>query len=136
MQRLGACLRLAAYVLLAEVCGAATTAGARDIAAEPATREVQLAQLPPEAAQTLALIKRGGPFPYVHKDGAIFGNFEGRLPARPRGYYHEYTVPTPNRADRGPRRIVAGEGNNLSATTSDEFYYSGDHYRTFQRIRE
>jgi guanyl-specific ribonuclease Sa len=69
---------------------------------------VALAELPPEAQQTLRLIKQGGPFPYPHKDGSVFGNFEKRLPLQPRGYYREYTVPTPGRRDRGPRRIVAG----------------------------
>lgn len=84
------------------------------------------AALPPEARQTLALIERGGPFPYG-RDGVVFQNREGLLPARPRGYYREYTVPTPGRRDRGPRRIVAGQPG--------EYYYSEDHYRSFRRIR-
>lgn len=88
---------------------------------------ISVADLPPEARQTLAQISRGGPFPYA-KDGSTFGNFERRLPFRPRGYYREYTVKTPGSHDRGARRIVAGENG--------ERYYSGDHYRTFQRIRE
>ena len=94
--------------------------------APPALPEVPVAQLPKEAGETLALVKRGGPFPYK-KDGATFGNFEQRLPARPRGYYREYTVPTPGARDRGARRIVAGGG---------EYYYTDDHYRSFRRIRE
>ena len=85
-----------------------------------------VAALPKEARETLALIKRGGPFPYK-QDGATFGNFEKRLPMRARGYYHEYTVPTPGARDRGARRIVAGGG---------EYYYTDDHYRSFRRIRE
>ena len=89
------------------------------------------AELPPEARQTLALIKQGGPFPYA-KDGTVFGNFERRLPPRPRGYYHEYTVKTPGSRDRGPRRIVSG--GDPSAV--GEFYYTEDHYRTFRRIKE
>jgi ribonuclease T1 len=88
--------------------------------------EVPVAQLPKEARETLALVKRGGPFPYK-KDGATFGNFEKRLPIRARGYYREYTVPTPGARDRGARRIVAGGG---------EYYYTDDHYRSFRRIRE
>ncbi len=88
---------------------------------------VPLAQLPPEAARTLALIRQGGPFPYA-KDGTTFHNREGLLPERPRGYYREYTVPTPGSRDRGARRIVAGQGH--------EYYYTHDHYRSFQRIRE
>jgi ribonuclease T1 len=93
----------------------------------PAVDRVFAANLPPEAQQTLALIKAGGPFPYA-RDGIVFGNYERLLPPRPRGYYREYTVPTPGRRDRGPRRIVAGEQR--------EYYYSDDHYRSFRRIRE
>ncbi|MGA7478869.1 MAG: ribonuclease domain-containing protein [Azonexus sp.] len=85
------------------------------------------ADLPREARQTLTLIKDGGPFPYA-RDGIEFGNYEKRLPLRQRGYYHEYTVKTPGRRDRGPRRIVAGR--------DDEYYYTDDHYRSFRRIRE
>ena len=61
-------------------------------------------ELPREARQTLALIKEGGPFPYS-RDGIVFGNFEKRLPIQVRGYYREYTVPTPGLRNRGPRRI-------------------------------
>ncbi len=96
-----------------------------DYAAEPPSIHVK--QLPPEARATLALIKRGGPFPYA-KDGTVFQNREGRLPAQPRGYYREYTVPTPGARDRGARRIVAGRGG--------DYWYTADHYRSFKRIRE
>ena len=91
------------------------------------TNEVSLEQLPVEARQTLALIKAGGPFPYA-KDGSVFGNREGLLPQRHRGYYREYTVKTPGAKDRGARRIVAG--------VPGEYYYTNDHYRTFKRIIE
>jgi ribonuclease T1 len=75
----------------------------------------------------LALIKDGGPFPHA-RDGIVFGNYEKLLPPRPRGYYREYTVRSPWRRDRGPRRIVAGRDG--------AFYYTDDHYRSFRRIRE
>jgi ribonuclease T1 len=97
--------------------------------------EVPLAELPREAHAALARIKQGGPFPY-QRDGAIFGNFERRLPIQHRGYYREYTVPTPGIRDRGARRIVAGAGPHGDVRTSGEYYYSADHYRTFQRIKE
>jgi ribonuclease T1 len=97
--------------------------------------DVHVRDLPPEARQTLALIRAGGPFPY-RKDGSTFGNFEKRLPEKPRGYYREYTVPTPGSDDRGARRIVAGEGPGRDVRTSGEYFYTGDHYRTFRRIRE
>ncbi|MBI1942843.1 MAG: hypothetical protein HYS35_04185 [Betaproteobacteria bacterium] len=83
--------------------------------------------LPPEARATIALIRKGGPFPY-QKDGAAFGNRERILPRRERGWYREYTVPTPGARDRGARRIVAGRDGTL--------YYTEDHYRSFKRIRE
>jgi ribonuclease T1 len=89
--------------------------------------EMSVADLPPEARQTLALIRAGGPFPHA-RDGAPFGNRERRLPERAAGYYREFTVPTPGARDRGARRIVAGRGG--------EVYYTHDHYRTFRRIRE
>ncbi len=92
-----------------------------------AVDRVFAANLPSEARQTLALIKAGGPFPY-ERDDIVFGNFEKRLPLHQRGYYREYTVKTPGRRDRGPRRIVAGQ--------NDEFYYTDDHYRSFRRIVE
>lgn len=41
--------------------------------------------LPREAHDTLKLIARGGPFPH-RQDGTIFGNREGHLPNKPRGY--------------------------------------------------
>jgi guanyl-specific ribonuclease Sa len=83
--------------------------------------------LPPEARETLRLIARGGPFPY-ERDGVVFGNFEKRLPQRPRGYYREYTVPTPRVAHRGARRIVTG------GDPPSEFFYTDDHYESFRRI--
>ena len=88
-------------------------------------QEVSLKSLPEEAKQTVALIGSNGPFPY-QRDGAVFGNREGLLPKRERGYYREYTVKTPGAHDRGARRIVAGRGGEL--------YYSDDHYRSFRRI--
>lgn len=89
--------------------------------------EIAAAQLPKEARATLALIRKGGPFPYA-RDGAIFGNREKILPGQRRGYYREYTVKTPGVRSRGARRIVAGKGG--------EFYYTADHYNHFMRIRE
>ena len=87
---------------------------------------VQLADLPPEAAETMALIDAGGPFPYP-QDGSSFENRESILPRRPKGYYHEYTVPTPGTSDRGARRFVTGSGG--------EVYYTDDHYQSFRTVR-
>ena len=90
-----------------------------------------LDSLPAEAAKTVDLIKAGGPFPYPRNDGVVFGNYEGRLPKHERGYYHEYTVPTPRAKTRGARRVVTG-GKPLTAPP--EFFYTGNHYETFCRI--
>lgn len=87
---------------------------------------VVLADLPPEATETVRLIDAGGPFPYPGKDGSTFGNFEGILPDRQRGYYAEYTVETPGLNHRGARRIIAGDGGEL--------YWTEDHYESFERI--
>ena len=89
--------------------------------------EIPLDKLPPEARQTVALVKAGGPFPH-ERDGSVFHNREGLLPKRSRDYYREYTVKTPGAKDRGARRIVAGR--------SGELYYTEDHYRSFRRIIE
>lgn len=78
---------------------------------------------------TLLLIKKGGPFPYPHKDGTTFLNREGRLPAKPRGYYREYTVPDPRYRDRGPKRIVTGGHPPVV------YYYTADHYQTFKELK-
>ena len=90
----------------------------------PVVRTVAFSALPIEARQTVALIQGGGPFPYS-RDGAVFRNAEGLLPKEPTGYYHEYTVLTPGESDRGARRIITGGG---------EFYYTADHYESFERV--
>ncbi len=83
--------------------------------------------LPPEAIATLRLIEAGGPFPY-RKDGSIFHNRERLLPDKPRGYYREYTVPTPGARNRGARRLVTG------GDPPEVIYYTEDHYRSFRRV--
>ena len=132
MARLATAFRLALFLALAWGCGFSVQA--REPSPGSAIAAIALAELPAEARHTLELIQRGGPFPFPHKDGSTFGNFEKRLPVAARGYYREYTVPTPGRTDRGARRIVAGGGDR--AATSGEYYYTGDHYRTFRRIRQ
>ncbi|MGN7202217.1 ribonuclease domain-containing protein [Arthrobacter sp. SAFR-044] len=97
-------------------------------AANPSSlAEIRESALPVEGRRVLALIREGGPFQYG-QDDQVFGNFERVLPVRDRGYYREYTVPTPGELDRGARRIVAGNGG--------EKYYTGDHYGTFKYIVE
>lgn len=95
-----------------------------------ASDSVALAELPSEVQQTERLIRAGGPFPYA-KDGATFGNRERQLPRRERGYYREYTVPTPGAKSRGGRRIVCG---GVPVRQPEVCYYSDDHYASFRRI--
>ena len=83
-------------------------------------RRCAVAALPAEAQSVQVAIRRGGPFAYP-KDGIVFANRERLLPAQPRGFYREYTVPTPGARDRGARRIVCGgpraDGAAWPATT-------------------
>lgn len=106
-----------------------TGAGARSPAAADTSMTVSVAELPRQGAETYRLIQQGGPFPY-EKDGTVFGNRERLLPAQKRGYYREYTVPTPGARNRGARRIVCGG----APTTPDTCYYTADHYASFRRI--
>lgn len=101
----------------------APAGAAKAVIGEP----IAAAELPKEARDTIALIHKGGPYPYA-KDHAIFGNREGKLPKQKRGYYREYTVKTPGERTRGARRIVAGKGGEL--------YYSPDHYNSFRRVQD
>lgn len=107
-------------LLLACVCGFAQA------------QEISRDSLPSEGRETLVLILQGGPFPHK-RDGIVFGNFEKRLPLKPRGYYREYTVATPGVKHRGARRIVCG---GQPPTRPEACYYSADHYRSFRRIAE
>lgn len=117
-------LRRVLWIVLFACVGCAAVSDARE---PPAMHEVQVAELPIEARRTLELIKKGGPYPYK-KDGTTFGNRERLLPQRDRGYYREFTVPTPGARDRGARRIVSGRNG--------EYYYTEDHYDSFRRIRQ
>ena len=128
--------RSASAALLAVVLAAGASFGAllpassqaRDAAGLGA--DVSLASLPAEAQRTDQLIHAGGPFPFS-RDGVVFGNYEKRLEREPRGYYHEYTVPTPGARNRGARRIICG---GKQPTEPDACFYTDDHYNSFHRI--
>lgn len=118
----------------------ATTAGPRTTATDTRTPGPQgtdpfsglpwvaESALPRQAADTLALIRAGGPFPFPRSDNQIFDNRERLLPRQTRGYYREFTVVTPGSEDRGARRIITG--------SAGEKYWTADHYASFSRIRE
>lgn len=84
--------------------------------------EAGLSTLPAQVADTVALVRAGGPYPFPG-DGQTYDNREGVLPDCAAGYYSLYTVPTPGAPDRGERRLVAGEDG--------EFFYTPDRYATF-----
>jgi ribonuclease T1 len=86
---------------------------------------VKAQELPKEAAATLELIDKGGPFPY-RQDGQTFRNQENLLPRQATGYYREYTVRTPGSTDRGTRRLVVGRDGDI--------YYTADHYESFRQV--
>ncbi len=115
-------------VLLFLVAGIAFNASAR--ATPQAPGDVALADLPKEAREVHALVGTGGPYPF-DRDGVVFRNREQLLPAKPRGYYHEYTVRTPGVTSRGARRLVCGG----PAKVPDVCYYTDDHYQSFRKIR-
>jgi ribonuclease T1 len=100
-------------------------------AASGALAVVTKAQLPAEAAETLRLIKAGGPFPFS-EDGVMFRNSAGLLPQHPRGYYRTYTVRTPGSTDRGQRRVICGGARRQIS----DCYYTDDYYVSFRRIAE
>lgn len=91
---------------------------------------VALVDLPPQAQATERLVRSGGPFPH-EKDGIVFGNRERLLPRQARGYYREYTVPTPGARDRGARRLVCG---GRQPRNPDACFYTDDHYASFRRV--
>jgi len=116
--------------LLALVVAAVMTVGVQAKSPEGLGADVSLSSLPAQAQKTDQLIHSGGPFPFS-RDGVVFGNYEKRLPREPRGYYHEYTVPTPGARNRGARRIICG---GQQPTEPDACFYTEDHYNSFHRI--
>ncbi len=71
-------------------------------------------------------IDRGESDPHDN-DGSVFGNYEGLLPKKSKGYYREYVVRTPGLKSVGPQRLILGENG--------ETYYTSDHYESFTQVR-
>jgi len=123
---------LTSVLLAAAITGLPAQAGSHsDRSRESSAGVVKVAELPREGRATYELIRLGGPFP-SGKDGAVFGNRERVLPREKRGFYREYTVPTPGSRDRGARRIVCGGPTR----SPDACYYTADHYASFRLIVE
>ena len=116
-------------VLVALALAVNPAAQARGWEDGPATMKV--AELPRQGQETYERIRQGGPFQH-DKDGTVFGNRERQLPTERRGYYREYTVPTPGSRDRGARRIVCGG----PARAPHACFYTADHYASFRKIVE
>ncbi|MEV4615973.1 ribonuclease domain-containing protein [Kitasatospora sp. NPDC049258] len=108
-----------------EPAASATRSAGAWVPSSSALADVCRSRLPQQAADTLALIAAGGPYPY-RSDGVVFENREKRLPRQRGGYYHEYTVTTPGSVDRGARRVITG--------AAGERYWTADHYGSFQEI--
>jgi ribonuclease T1 len=96
----------------------------------PGSSSIVVSGLPTQGVEVLAQIREGGPFRY-EKDGVVFGNRERLLPNQARGYYREYTVPTPGLEHRGARRIVCG---GKQPKRPDACFYTADHYTSFRLI--
>ncbi len=111
----------------------ATSATVNGTAADPSVdsetglRWIAVSVLPSQGRAVLALIDRGGPYPYS-QDGGTFNNAEKLLPLKARGFYTEYTVKLPTSSDRGPVRIIMGGQGQW-------YFWTDDHYASFSRIR-
>jgi ribonuclease T1 len=119
---------LPAALLVAGLAGPAAHAATAPAPSVEAVSPVCESTLPSQADDTIALIDKGGPFPYP-QDGTVFQNREGLLPQEPQGYYHEYTVKTPGSSTRGARRIITSDDLG-----HDGMYWTPDHYSTFHGI--
>jgi len=103
----------------------ATTGASVD--SETGLHWIDVADLPSQGRSVLALIDKGGPYPYS-QDGGTFSNAERLLPLKARGFYTEYTVKLPSSSDRGPLRIIMGGKGQW-------YFWTDDHYASFSRIR-
>lgn len=120
-------------LVITGLCVAAAVVSGALFARAPATADwqttISLGELPKQGVQIYTLIHQGGPFA-TDRDGVVFGNRERLLPLKKRGYYLEYTVPTPGLSHRGVKRIVCGGQRTLP----DVCYYTADHYASFRQI--
>lgn len=106
------------------------TAGASGSSAVTTCR---LSDLPAEVAETVTLVRANGPYLRPRDDGGTFGNYEHLLPAKPHGYYREYTVSDPAASFPGPRRLITGGQAHLGDEPA-VWYYTGDHYAHFCQV--
>ena len=60
--------------------------------------------------------------------GDVFGNYEGNLPDKDGRIWYECDIDTLDYKDRGSRRLVFSNDGLI--------YYSGDHYRHFELLKD
>ncbi len=58
--------------------------------------------------------------------GGYFGNYEKRLPEKKGREYRECDIDTLGKKKRGPKRLIYSNDGLI--------YYTGDHYRTFEKM--
>jgi ribonuclease T1 len=133
--RIGSAKKVATWAIVATVVvtvGTFVVQARSPEAIAPALTPVPVAisSLPVQGREVMGLIRQGGPFRH-EKDGSVFGNRERLLPGQKRGYYREYTVPTPGLSHRGARRIVCG---GFKPRWPEACYYTEDHYASFRLV--
>jgi len=125
-------------VLLAGLVGVLLTQGAGGPAAVATARPGRSSAsglplcgpVPSQVNDAVLAVRSNGPYLRPRADGGTFGNREGLLPARPRGYYREYTVSAPGQRFPGPRRLITG-GQEALGAEPEIWFYSADHYESF-----
>ena len=90
--------------------------------------------VPAQVQDAVAAVRAGGPYLRPRVDGGTFGNRERLLPARPNGYYREYTVRAPGQDFPGARRLVTG-GQARMGAEPEVWFYTADHYESFCELR-
>ncbi|WP_252374423.1 ribonuclease domain-containing protein [Hydrogenophaga sp. 2FB] len=123
-------IKALATVMVVALGTVAVQARSPDAATVRPNPVVVVSGLPLQGQEVMGRILQGGPFRY-DKDGSVFGNRERLLPGEKRGYYREYTVPTPGVRHRGARRIVCG---GFKPRAPEACYYTEDHYSSFRLI--
>ena len=129
--RIGSVGGMATLVIAATVLATMSTLVVQARSPEAmAPAPMSVSGLPVQGLEVMGQIRQGGPFRY-EKDGTVFGNRERLLPGQKRGYYREYTVPTPGLTHRGARRIVCG---GFKPRWPEACYYTEDHYTSFRLV--
>ena len=107
----------------------ATASGTR-----PSSGLPECSSVPREVTEAVMLVRANGPYLRPRDDGGTFGNRERLLPAKPNGYYREYTVKAPGQRFPGPRRLITGGQAKLGAEPA-VWFYTADHYESFCELR-